>query len=77
MPLGFPVLLDRDSAVAPRLARARAPASYLVGPDGRIRYLHYGEIDWASEPIRRKVEELLQGSAGASRQIKAALRPAP
>ena len=74
MPLGFPVLLDRDSTVA-RAWRARLlPASYLIGPDGRIRYFHYGEIDWAGEPVRKKVEALLQGSS--PREVRAELRPA-
>jgi peroxiredoxin len=59
-PLTFPVLLDRDTAVA-KAWRARVlPATYLVGRDGRIRQVHYGELDWSSGAGRRAVEALLE-----------------
>jgi len=60
MPLGFPMLLDRDTGVAKAWKARVVPASYLVGPDGRIRYVHYGELDWSSEPVRKRVAELLE-----------------
>ena len=60
LPLGFPVLRDRDSAVAKAWKARLLPASYLIGRDGRIRYVAYGEIDWMSEPVRAKVMQLLQ-----------------
>ena len=60
MPLGFPVLLDRDSGAAKAWKARVVPATFLVGPDGRIRYVHYGELDWSSEPVRRRVAELLE-----------------
>jgi cytochrome c biogenesis protein CcmG, thiol:disulfide interchange protein DsbE len=60
MPLGFPLLRDRDSAVA-KAWRARVlPASYLVGRDGRIRYFAYGELDWSTDAVRNKVMELIR-----------------
>lgn len=59
VPLEFPVLLDRDSGVA-KAWRARVlPVSFLVGPDGRIRYSAVGEIDWAQERVRRTIIELM------------------
>jgi len=60
MPLGFPVLRDRDSAVSKAWKAKMLPASYLVGRDGRIRYIAYGELDWESDPVRKRVNELLQ-----------------
>jgi len=60
LPLGFPVLRDRDSAAAKAWKARLLPASYLIGRDGRIRYVAYGEIDWTSEPVREKVLQLLQ-----------------
>jgi len=60
MPLGFPMLLDRDTGVAKAWKARVVPATFLVGPDGRIRYVHYGELDWSSEPVRKRVAELLQ-----------------
>ena len=60
MPLDFPMLLDRDTGVAKAWKARVVPATFLVGPDGRIRYVHYGELDWSSEPVRKRVAELLQ-----------------
>ncbi len=60
MPLGFPMLLDRDTAAAKAWKARVVPATFLVGADGRIRYMHYGELDWSSEPVRKRVAELLE-----------------
>ena len=57
--LDFPVLLDRDSAVT-KAWRARVlPASFLVGPDGRIRYAVIGEYDWTQDAARQAILALL------------------
>ena len=57
--MNFPVLLDRDSVVAKAWQARILPASYLIGPDGRIRYSVLGEINWADERARRAVAGLL------------------
>ena len=63
VPLEFPVLLDRDSAAA-RAWRARLlPVSFLLGPDGRIRYWALGEIDWAQEGVRKAILGLMPREA--------------
>jgi len=59
-PLNFPVLLDRDTAVAKAWRARILPATYLVGRDGRIRQVHFGELDWSSGAGRRAVEALLE-----------------
>ena len=59
VPLDFPVLLDADKSVAKSWKARILPASYLVGPDGRIRYSVLGEIDWDAEPARKAVASLL------------------
>jgi len=59
VPLDFAVLMDRDSTVA-RAWQARVlPISFLIGPDGRIRYSVVGEIDWTQDRVRRLVVELM------------------
>ena len=60
MPLGFPLLRDRDGSVSKTWKAKLLPASYLIGRDGRIHYVAYGELDWTSEPVRKRVNELLQ-----------------
>jgi peroxiredoxin len=59
-PLAFPVLLDRDTAVAKAWRARILPATYLVGRDGRVRQVHFGELDWSSGAARRAVEALLE-----------------
>jgi len=61
--LDFPVLLDRDSAVT-KAWRARVlPASFLVGPDGRVRYAVIGEYDWTQEAARQAILSLMPPGA--------------
>lgn len=59
LPLDFPVLLDRDTAVAKAWKARILPASFVIGPDGRIRYAHLGELDWTRPDVRASVERLL------------------
>ena len=59
VPLEFTVLMDRDSAVAKSWGARVLPMSFLVGPDGRIRYAVVGEIDWTQERVRRAILEML------------------
>jgi len=60
MSLSFPLLRDRDGSVGKTWKEKLLPASYLIGRDGRIHYVAYGELDWSSEPVRKRVNELLQ-----------------
>ncbi len=64
VPMDFAVLLDRDSSVAKTWKARILPASYLVGPDGRIRYSVLGEIDWTQEKVRRLIVEMLPPATG-------------
>ncbi len=59
VPMAFPVLLDRDMAAAKAWNARVLPATYLVGPDGRIRYHYRGELDWSKESVRKLVTDLL------------------
>ncbi|MGH9579047.1 MAG: TlpA disulfide reductase family protein, partial [Terriglobales bacterium] len=63
VPLDFPVLLDKDSGTAKAWQARILPASFLVGPDGRIRYSVLGEIDWSQDRVRTKVLGLLPRQA--------------
>jgi peroxiredoxin len=59
VPLDFPILLDRDTKVARAWQARILPASFVIGPDGRIRYHHAGELDWSKEEVRRLIAGLL------------------
>ena len=57
--LGFPLLLDRDTRAAKAWGARVLPASFIVGPDGAIRYSYYGDLDWSGAEVRAKIEALL------------------
>jgi len=73
VPLEFPVLLDRDTAVAKGWKARILPASFLVGPDGRIRYSVLGEIDWADERVRSAIQKMLPPAGTAATRPRAVL----
>ena len=72
VPLGFQVLLDRDTAVAKAWKARILPASFLLDRDGRIRYSVLGEIDWTQDRVREAIAALLP-PGGAATQPRAAL----
>ena len=60
MPARFTWLLDRDTRTA-KAWRARVlPASYLVGPDGAIRYSALGALDWSSDEVRKTIQGVMK-----------------
>ena len=75
LPLEFTVLMDRDSSVAKAWQTRVLPMSFLVGPDGRIRYSVVGEIDWTQERVRQAILEMLPQTATQPRAALSALSP--
>ena len=59
MKLDFPILLDPGRNVAKGWNARILPATFIVGPDGRVRYSLVGEMDWANEHIVARISELL------------------
>ena len=58
--IAFPILLDPNQD-APRAWRVRLlPSSFLIAPDGRVRYSVIGEIDWAQADTVELVQNLLR-----------------
>jgi peroxiredoxin len=60
MPLGFPLLLDRDTRTSRAWGARILPATFLVGPDGVARFSYLGELDWAQPEVRAVVEKLIR-----------------
>ena len=58
VPVTFPILFDRDSTTAKRWKVRGYPTSYVVGPDGRIRYYFVGDLDWSSDDVVRVIESV-------------------
>lgn len=60
MPLNFPVLLDREAKAARAWQAKMLPATYIIGPDGAIRYRHLGDLDWSKAEVRDAIAALLR-----------------
>jgi thiol-disulfide isomerase/thioredoxin len=60
VPLAFPVLLDRDTRTSRAWQAKLLPATYIVGPDGAIRYRHLGELDWSKPQVRQLILGLMK-----------------
>jgi thiol-disulfide isomerase/thioredoxin len=51
MPLDFPILLDRHMEAAKAWQVRVLPTSFVLGPDGTIRYRAVGVLEWGGEHI--------------------------
>jgi len=61
-PVGYPVLSDLIGVAARRYAPPKLPSAYLVGFDGRVRFIYYGHGAGYQETLEAKVRELLAES---------------
>jgi peroxiredoxin len=59
MKVDFTVLLDPGRKAAQTWSARILPASFLIGPDGRIRYSVVGEVDWSHDLVVSGVSGLL------------------
>jgi thiol-disulfide isomerase/thioredoxin len=55
----FMGLWDREHAFARKVGVPAMPTSYLVGRDGRVRFVHEGFHDGAERELRKQIEALL------------------
>jgi thiol-disulfide isomerase/thioredoxin len=60
VPVRFTVLLDPDTKTAKAWQAKLLPATYIIGPDGAIRYRHLGELDWSKPEVRAVIMGLIQ-----------------
>jgi len=58
-PVAFPVLVDKEGAVAEAFRFSGLPASFMVGKDGIIRHKYFGYDKDAFTVIEQKIIELL------------------
>ena len=54
----FPILMDRDGAALKAWKVFVFPTSFVVGPDGKIRYGLYGELEWDHDDVLDIIEQL-------------------
>ena len=56
---GFHVLLDRDLKTSRAWGARVLPATFVVAPDGTVRYSYYGALDWSRPDIRAAISKLI------------------
>jgi peroxiredoxin len=66
MKVDFTILLDPEKRTARAWNARILPASFVVGPDGRIRYAVVGEINWDNEHVVSRISELLPARVRSS-----------
>lgn len=59
--LDLTVLLDPNKSATRAWGARVLPVTYIVGPDGRLRYRVVGEMDWDSEQAVGLISELIAG----------------
>jgi thiol-disulfide isomerase/thioredoxin len=64
VPVSFPVWLDPDGITPGQWKVFAFPSSFLLDPQGRIRYTVYGGMDWQTPEVLRRIEELLPSLQG-------------
>ena len=60
MALDFTVLHDRDSSVMKAWRVKALPASFVVGPDGRIQYSFTGDLEWTDDKVVKALTDLMR-----------------
>jgi peroxiredoxin len=59
--LDLPVLLDANKTTTRAWSVRVMPTSFIVGPDGRMRYRVVGDIDWSADAVVGTISQLLGG----------------
>lgn len=58
--IGFTVLIDSDRKTALAWRTRALPTTFIIGPDGRVRYSHVGARDWSDGRARNTIEALMR-----------------
>jgi thiol-disulfide isomerase/thioredoxin len=64
----FPLLLDREGQTAYDWGIDLYPTSFLIDPQGRIRYVAYGPRDWDDPEMIKTIEALFATPVSTARQ---------
>ena len=59
MALRFPILLDREMTTTRAWSARVLPASYVIGPDGKVAYSYLGAINWNAPQVKTALERLM------------------
>lgn len=57
-PVDFPLLMDRDSSVIRAWGVRGLPTTFVIGPEGRIRYRAVGGRHWDDAAVLARIRAL-------------------
>jgi peroxiredoxin len=66
LPVGFPVLLDRDRAVTKAWKVSALPSTYVLAPDLTPRLFVEGDLDWSRLEVLTTIETLIPAKASGT-----------
>lgn len=58
VPVAFPIVLDPQSETSRAWQVRGVPTTFVIGPDGTIRYYHVGDLDWSERNIVKRIQEI-------------------
>jgi peroxiredoxin len=59
--LDLPILMDPNKVVTRAWGVRVLPVTFIVGPDGRVRYRLVGDLDWNSDTVAGVISSLMSG----------------
>ena len=59
--LDLTILMDPNKTVTRNWEVRYLPVSFIVGPDGRVRYRVVGDLDWSSDAVVGAISQLISG----------------
>ncbi|HEX2830888.1 MAG TPA: TlpA disulfide reductase family protein [Burkholderiales bacterium] len=59
--LDLPIAMDPNKTVSRNWGVRYLPVSFIIGPDGRVRYRIVGDLDWDSDAVIGTISQLIAG----------------
>lgn len=58
--VNFPLLLDTEGTVIEQWRVSAVPTTFILDPQGHIRYAHFGTLEWDSDEVVSAIEALMK-----------------
>jgi len=55
----FPILIDTEGNVVEAWGVGTVPTTFIIDPQGTLRYVHYGALEWDSNQVVKTITSLL------------------
>jgi thiol-disulfide isomerase/thioredoxin len=58
--VNFPILLDQEGTVIEQWMISAVPTTFIIDPEGRIKYALYGGLEWDNDEVINTINGLLK-----------------